>query len=359
MNETSVSTTQQTPLGRPTGTSRTQLTPIACFTGVSKSQHHEPMRRCCFNAEMHKRCSEHAGEYVHSHTQMSVAILALSHSFCGRLWHEMSPGLMQTSSVASKHTAVNTPYAAAEQHARSVASEPTGAIAVDLTEASNGDLWDAQSPSMSDPEKDAPATATNTSRGAAEQTDHRSNAYVRETIESAWTRASANARFVSRSSLQEKLEQEMHVPITLDFLFHHDPPQRMQKKSWPGALETVSRCVAAYHHAFGASEHDACLSIQNDICGWANRLRRDLPGNVDTTQFLTLLHQYIENRSFNMAVRTVINQSLGSLYFSVRPLGQRSDDRGRQAVADVLEQCLNVLQEDYASLQTTLRQFRR
>ena len=132
MNETSVSTTQQTPLGRPTGTSRTQLTPIACFTGVSKSQHHEPMRRCCFNAEMHKRCSEHAGEYVHSHTQMSVAILALSHSFCGRLWHEMSPGLMQTSSVASKHTAVNTPYAAAEQHARSVASEPTGAIAVDL-----------------------------------------------------------------------------------------------------------------------------------------------------------------------------------------------------------------------------------
>ena len=149
------------------------------------------------------------------------------------------------------------------------------------------------------------------------------------------------------------------MPTTLDMLLHADPSEKMQKRSWSGNLESVSRCVAAYHHAFGASEHDACLSIQNDICGWANRLRRDLPGNVDTTQFLTLLHQYIENRSFNMAVRTVIHQSLGSLYFLIRPIGQRSDDRGRQAVADLLEQCLNVLQEDYASLQTTLRQFRR
>ena len=259
----------------------------------------------------------------------------------------MSPGLKHTSSGASEHTAANMPRGAAEQHARSGASEHTAANIED------------HAPLISDPEEHSPATAANIPRGAAEQTDHRSNAYVRETIESAWTRASANARFVSRSSLQEKLEQEMLVPITLEILFHHDPPRRMQNKSWPGALETVSRCGAAYHHAFGASEHDACLSIQNDICGWANRLRRDLPGNVDTTQFLTLLHQYIENRSFNMAVRTVINQSLGSLYFSVRPLGQRSDDRGRQAVADLLEQCLNVLQEDHARLQTNLRQFRR
>ena len=49
------------------------------------------------------------------------------------------------------------------------------------------------------------------------------------------------------------------------------------------------------------------------ICGHADTLRRGLARNVDTTQFLSLLHQFIENRSFNMALQNAINRSLGAI----------------------------------------------
>ena len=53
-------------------------------------------------------------------------------------------------------------------------------------------------------------------------------------------------------AVQQNVEQEMHVPMTLETLSDHCPPSTRQKRSWSGALEAVYLSVASYHHAFFA-----------------------------------------------------------------------------------------------------------
>ena len=198
-------------------------------------------------------------------------------------------------------------------------------------------------------------------RAAAEHAHRQRNAYVSATIESAWThvcRRGATMAVVSRARLQRRIWQDMHVPTTLDMLLHADPPAKRHNRSWSGVLESVSRCVAAHHHAFAAAEHVACSRMQTDICGHADTLRRRLTGNVDSTQFLTLLHRVIVNRSFNMALRKIIDRSLHD-DFLVCPIGRRPVEQDRRTLADLLDQCYEIVQEEYAKLHTDMRQFRK
>ena len=122
-------------------------------------------------------------------------------------------------------------------------------------------------------------------------------------------------------------------------------------------MESVSRCVAAHQRFFAAAEHDACSRIQTDICGHADTLRRLLLSNIDSTQILTLFHRVITNRSFNMALRKVIGPSLHDDFFNC-PIGRRPVEQGRQMIADLLEQCCDIIQEEHAKLKTDKRQFR-
>ena len=107
----------------------------------------------------------------------------------------------------------------------------------------------------------------------------------------------------------------------------------------------------------GASEHDACRSIRGDICAYAHTLRRGLPNSVDVKQFLMLLHRTITNRALNLALHKTIDQSLSDDLL-VGPVGRRVTEHGRQALADLLEQCLDIVEQDYQDLRTDMRQFR-
>ena len=88
-----------------------------------------------------------------------------------------------------------------------------------------------------------------------------------------------------------------------------------------------------------------------------NILRRGLSSGVDVTQFLMLLHQFITNRALNMALRKTIDQSLSD-GLPVGPIGRRVTEHGRQAFADLLEQCLAIVERDYQRLRADMRQFR-
>ena len=147
-------------------------------------------------------------------------------------------------------------------------------------------------------------------------------------------------------------------PVTLEMLLRAEPQQtKYQKTSWWSNVESVFRCVAWYHHVFGASEHDSCRSIQGDIRAYAHTLRRGLPSGIDVTQFLMLLHQGITYRALNMALRKTVDQSLSDDLL-VGPGGRRVTEHGRQALADVLGQCLDIVEQDYQRLRTDMRQFR-
>ena len=70
-----------------------------------------------------------------------------------------------------------------------------------------------------------------------------------------------------------------------------------------------------------------------------------------------LLHQGITNRALNMALQKTIDQS-SSDGLLVGPGGRRMTEHGRQALADLLEQCLDIVEQDYQRVRTDMRQFR-
>ena len=97
--------------------------------------------------------------------------------------------------------------------------------------------------------------------------------------------------------------------------------------------------------------------LQADICGHADTQRRRRVSNVDSTQFITLFQRKVINRAFIVALRNVIDRSLRD-DFLVSQIGPRPDEQGSQIVVDLLEQCHEDIQEEYAKLHTDMRQFR-
>ena len=93
-----------------------------------------------------------------------------------------------------------------------------------------------------------------------------SRAYVRATVGSAWSTAidgqsisstRANSELISLSAVQSHIAMVTDAPVTMDMLLNAEPQQTKQiRRSWWSSIESISRCVAGYHHAVGASEHD-------------------------------------------------------------------------------------------------------
>ena len=166
-----------------------------------------------------------------------------------------------------------------------------------------------------------------------------SRAYVRATVDSAWasiidgqsiSSTWANSDLVSKSAVQNHIAMLTRAPVTMDMLLNAEPQQTKQiRRSWWSNIESISRCVAGYHHAVGASEHDRIGSIRRDICGYAYTLRRGLPNHVDVTEFFPLLLRAITNRATNMALRTTIDHSLAHA-LHVGPHGKPVTMRGRK-----------------------------
>ena len=111
------------------------------------------------------------------------------------------------------------------------------------------------------------------------------------------------------NSLKQDVIDLTFVPITRCDLVRRSaiPPTKKQRKGsvWSTSIESIARCVAAYHHAVIATEHDACEDIVNNISAFSHTIctRTDVPD-----QLLKLLLQWIENRSINMALRMSVDR---------------------------------------------------
>ena len=73
---------------------------------------------------------------------------------------------------------------------------------------------------------------------------------------------------------------------------------------WPTTMEAISRSVAAYNRAASATEHDACDGIVASIVAYAHTLRLR---TYRPDEFINLLHQWIENRSVNVALKRILD----------------------------------------------------
>ena len=100
------------------------------------------------------------------------------------------------------------------------------------------------------------------------------------------------------------------VPLTRCALARRSvkPPGKKLRTggTWPTSIESISRCVAAYHRAANAADHGKCDGIVDNIGAYAYALcmRTHYPNRL-----IKLLHQWIENRSINMALKLSLERS--------------------------------------------------
>ena len=118
------------------------------------------------------------------------------------------------------------------------------------------------------------------------------------------------------NSLKQDVIDVTFVPMTRCDLVRRSPfpPAKKQRKGsvWSTSIESISRCVAAYHHAVIATEHHACEEIVNNISTFAHMICK----KTDVSdQLLKLLHQWIENRSINIALQASLDRCLENCTF--------------------------------------------
>ena len=156
------------------------------------------------------------------------------------------------------------------------------------------------------------------------------------------------------NSLKQDVIDVTFVPMTRCDLVRRSaiPPAKKQRKGsvWSTSIESISRCVAAYHHAVIATEHDACEEIVNNISTFAHMICK----KTDVSdQLLKLLHQWIENRSINMALRRSLDRCLEKVTF----WEHITEENHAQAVS-LLETAMAIIRSDGEELRRCMDNLR-
>ena len=86
----------------------------------------------------------------------------------------------------------------------------------------------------------------------------------------------------------------------------------MQGKSWSAIIEAISRCIAAFQKATDATEHIQCQDIATKTCDYAITLARKTPAYCGHEDLLALVHQFMQNRTYNLAFIHLLDRANNS-----------------------------------------------
>jgi len=156
------------------------------------------------------------------------------------------------------------------------------------------------------------------------------------------------------NSLKQDVIDVTFVPMTCCDLVRRSaiPPTKKQRKGsvWSTSIESISRCVAAYHHAVIATEHDACEEIVNNISTFAHMICK----KTDVSdQLFKLLHQWIENRSINIALRLSLDRCLEKFTFWEHITAEK-----RAQAVSLLETAMAIIRTDGEELRRCIDNLR-
>ena len=156
------------------------------------------------------------------------------------------------------------------------------------------------------------------------------------------------------NSLKQDVIDVTFVPMTRCDLVRRSaiPPAKKQRKGsvWSTSIESISRCVAAYHHAVIATEHDACEEIVNNISTFAHMICK----KTDVSdQLLKLLHQWIENRSINIALQASLDRCLENCTFWEHITAEK-----RAQAVSLLETAMAIIRTDGEELRRCMDNLR-
>ena len=117
--------------------------------------------------------------------------------------------------------------------------------------------------------------------------------------------------------MQDEINRRFRVPVSLPQLlegYKHTECDAgwnpsMQRKSWSGIIEAISRCIAAFRKATDATEHIQCQDIATKTCDYAIALARKTLPYCGPEDLLILLHQFMQNRTYNLAFIHLLNRA--------------------------------------------------
>ena len=146
-------------------------------------------------------------------------------------------------------------------------------------------------------------------------------------------------------ALHIEIETRNRLPVSLFNLFNSTSPTK--SKSWSGLVEGTARCVAAFQSATDATEHSQCEEIVDKLRAHTTALAQRTSPYLRET-FGKLLFEYIQNRTYDLAVKNILNKSFEEDHKSFWSLENLV--RQRSECLDLLQILANALSDHARTL---------
>ena len=172
--------------------------------------------------------------------------------------------------------------------------------------------------------------------------------------------------------MQDEIQRRFRVPVSLQQLL-----QRYQNttcdagwnptlpnKCWTGTIEAISRCIAAFQKAADATEHSACQDTANKTCDYAIALAHKTPAYCPREDLLALLHQFMKNRTYNLAFTHLLNQVFRADHEREAPFwslagGSLASGRPKkQECLQIIERCTDAIRNQADQLRREMDAYR-
>ena len=172
-------------------------------------------------------------------------------------------------------------------------------------------------------------------------------------------------------TMHEEIERRFRVPVSLEQLLQkYEQLSKannlwfMQGKSWSGTIEAISRCIAAFQKETDAADHNACLDIAIKTCEYAIALTQKTPAYCGHGDLLALIHQFMENRTYNLAFTHLLNQVFLFEHERDGPFWSLAGDSSRVCESQkveclaVIERCMDAIRNQADHLLREMAEYR-
>ena len=165
--------------------------------------------------------------------------------------------------------------------------------------------------------------------------------------------------------MQDEINRRFRVPVSLPQLlegYKHTECDAgwnpsMQRKSWSGIIEAISRCIAAFQKATDATEHSACEDTANKTRDYAIALAHKTPAYCPREDLLALLYQFMENRTYNLAFTHLLNQVFLSEHERDGPFWTLAELH-KQECLRIIDKCIDAIRNEADHLLREMAEYR-
>ena len=158
-------------------------------------------------------------------------------------------------------------------------------------------------------------------------------------------------------NLHLEIQDRIRMPVSRERFFASDSQDDgivTQSRSWPGTVEAIARCVAAFQKATDATQHSQCNEIAAKLCSYATALAQRTSPYL-RENFLALVYEYIQNRTYDLALKNMVNrvfEDIGDGFWSGLSERQRSE------CLTLLEICTNAVTDHGQALRDEVASLR-